>query len=915
MDRDRLAKKLISTIDAAERRRMIARQRASVDRDLAAALRDSCYAAWMKEPAESRVAASVLAEIAAVTNDRYITATAKWAAGIAAITRGKFAQACARLATAANEFAAMKDAANEASARVALMLALSMIGSYDEASANGRKALRRLKRTGDRLAAGKIELNLSNIYARRSQMSDAIRSGRAAVEHFMAAGDEQWLAMAENSLANSYLDTNDLDQAAKFFERALRTAEIAGSHSIVAETRASLGILHLTRSEFGTALRDLESSRSIYDGLDMPHHSATADLEIAEIYLELGLTDEARSILERVAGIFRSLKMRAELGRAELDLARAELLSDPIRSAAAARRAATAFKAERNNAGLVSAETTLADAVSRRGRHQRALEIVATATDRCGRDMPRQSLALQVTRAEIVTRAGAQTAMREWKRAERLATTANSDEYLRLALVAIGREHLSSGKLRIAARVFERAAAIVERLEAPVGSDAITAAMLASRLDPFDELCRVRLRLGEYEQAFHALERGRSNAYLMPTNKSAGGRSIVKMLRMRRELRSRLNRAYIATDDAASIAKLEKDLTDIERRIASLAGGSTSERKVAAISEIAKRLGSEGVFVEYFETGETYSAFVIADGELRFFGDIVRRDSANALMAELRFQFEAVRYGTAAGRFAGLLRRRTDDVLSRLGEQLLAPIADLMRQKHLVISPAGELNSVPFAALRIDENYLAEQYDISLTPSANVWMSLKKRRRSNHRRSLAVAFSDESIPLAESEARTVGRALAAKVLTGKRATFDGFIADAPNADVIHIACHGQFRFDNAMYSNLRLADGWLTVADICALDLRAQLVTLSACETGIQHVEAGNELFGLARGFFTAGVPSLVVSLWTVNDNSTRRLMLEFYRELDHGRAAAASLAHAQRRSISRGEHPYNWSTFVHFGV
>jgi CHAT domain-containing protein len=117
-----------------------------------------------------------------------------------------------------------------------------------------------------------------------------------------------------------------------------------------------------------------------------------------------------------------------------------------------------------------------------------------------------------------------------------------------------------------------------------------------------------------------------------------------------------------------------------------------------------------------------------------------------------------------------------------------------------------------------------------------------------------------------------------------------------------------------MFSNLHLANGYVTVRDVCSQKLKAELVTLSACETGLSKIFAGDEILGLARGFLSAGAKSLVLSLWTVNDEATTRLMESFYVNLQRGETAAASLRSAQKEFIERGEHPYYWSPFFAIG-
>ncbi|MBA2735603.1 MAG: CHAT domain-containing protein, partial [Pyrinomonadaceae bacterium] len=133
-------------------------------------------------------------------------------------------------------------------------------------------------------------------------------------------------------------------------------------------------------------------------------------------------------------------------------------------------------------------------------------------------------------------------------------------------------------------------------------------------------------------------------------------------------------------------------------------------------------------------------------------------------------------------------------------------------------------------------------------------------------------------------------------------------------DVLHLACHGQFRAENPLFSSLHLADGWITVRDICSQKLQADLVTLSACETGLNKIFAGDEILGLARGFLSAGANSLVLSLWTVSDEATTELMKDFYENLQRGASVSASLRLAQVNFIKRNSHPYFWSPFALIG-
>jgi CHAT domain-containing protein len=113
---------------------------------------------------------------------------------------------------------------------------------------------------------------------------------------------------------------------------------------------------------------------------------------------------------------------------------------------------------------------------------------------------------------------------------------------------------------------------------------------------------------------------------------------------------------------------------------------------------------------------------------------------------------------------------------------------------------------------------------------------------------------------------------------------------------------------------VRLADTWLTVHDVYNLDLNADLVTLSACDTGVSQVAPGDELLGLARGFFYAGATSLLVSLWAVNDLSTATLMERFYHRLQAGYPKAAALRLSILDVKRDSPHPYHWAPFILMG-
>jgi CHAT domain-containing protein len=139
----------------------------------------------------------------------------------------------------------------------------------------------------------------------------------------------------------------------------------------------------------------------------------------------------------------------------------------------------------------------------------------------------------------------------------------------------------------------------------------------------------------------------------------------------------------------------------------------------------------------------------------------------------------------------------------------------------------------------------------------------------------------------------------------------------PTARVLHLATHGEFRGDNPLFSGLALDDGWLSTLDVYHQQTNATLITLSACQTGQSVVGGGDELLGLMRAFLAIGAASLVLTLWTVHDESTAQLMGHFYQALLAGQPKGAALRHAQvalRTDHTSYAHPHFWGPFQLIG-
>jgi CHAT domain-containing protein len=274
----------------------------------------------------------------------------------------------------------------------------------------------------------------------------------------------------------------------------------------------------------------------------------------------------------------------------------------------------------------------------------------------------------------------------------------------------------------------------------------------------------------------------------------------------------------------------------------------------------------------------------------------------------------------------------TLELLAELYHWTLAPVAShLPRDPDALVYliPHDALFLVPFAAL-VDERgrHAAQSHTLASAPSIGVlrYTAEKKRRVVSAKRPHLLAIADPrppagaglgALPGARSEVRRIGRGFPASrrtLLLADQASEANVKRLGPGQTILHFAVHGVVHDGRPLDSALILSagggeDGWLKASEAFGLDLRADLVVLSGCSTGLGKV-TGDGILGLARAFLYAGTPTVVVSQWDVSDVATAFLMDHFYAELRAGQSKARALRHAQLATLRRYRHPALWAAF-----
>ncbi|MGZ8491839.1 MAG: CHAT domain-containing protein, partial [Gemmatirosa sp.] len=330
--------------------------------------------------------------------------------------------------------------------------------------------------------------------------------------------------------------------------------------------------------------------------------------------------------------------------------------------------------------------------------------------------------------------------------------------------------------------------------------------------------------------------------------------------------------------------------------------------------------GRSGVLVSYFLLDDRVVVFGMRDGM-----DVPELVEVPVDVPELA-RFVAANFGQHES-VRNLAEQGQDEVWHHLLDPLVAPIVRwAARDEPVCLLPHGVLHYVPMHALHVEGEPLIVRNPVCLAPSASVLeycrVALGGRRVTSGAGSapaLVVGDPRGDLPSARAEAAAVGRLLGvAPMLTGA-ATLHAVRARLRDAALIHFAGHAYFAHGRPMHSGLRLADGEvLTAETLLGERLRASLVTLSGCETGVSEQHPGDELLGLTRALLHAGVPRVVVSLWRVADASTAFLMERYYAALcdDPPAGAAEALRRAMlaTRAEPRWRSMYCWAPFTLVG-
>ncbi|MBL9088239.1 MAG: CHAT domain-containing protein, partial [Planctomycetia bacterium] len=771
---------------------------------------------------------------------------------------------------------------------------------------------------------------------------DALEHLEAARAAQVALGERVNAASSISNLGLVHAAFGQLDEAIRAHETGRAMQEAMGNRADAAASGFNIGQVLRRRGDLAKAVSWFERVEAEYAAMGRPADVATVLLVRASIAAMLDDPASSRALEARAIELLRGCGDTLGLELAELDAAGRAL--DDGDAAASLATYERAHAAEEARGARVSAAETLrfmGYALTELGRHAEALETIERSRvafeaigDRRGVAQARQAAGLALEAKGDL--AAARAAFEE-------ALTLQDD---------LGDRPEAAGTLSFLARVQARAGAPAEAMDA--ARRCIDLAALTTRGLGAEEGvggrrviglasavgARAAVSVGDVAALLFFLESGRAGALLegLEARETLWAAAVPAPLRA--------EEADARAAEALALAAFRRAADDGDRAAARAAKAEVEAARLRLSAAVARiqREAKAGADLLYPRTitlpalqgalaaGEAFVAYALLEGD------------AVALVVT-----------SADARIVGLGPTKTivetveglalDDAssdpaggLAALASRVVGPLGLPPAVTRVLVSPSGALAHVPFAALLPDRT-------VAYAPSGTTHAFL--RRDEGLRGEGVLALGDPAYDEGARSAGAVGRgglrlvrlpgtaveatALGTRVLLGPDATEPALVAalaTRPRWRALHLACHGLVDPDRPAFSSLALTpsagdDGLLTALEVFRTHVAADLVVLSACETGKGKIFEGEGLVGLARAFMFAGAPRVVCSLWKVDDDATRALMTRFYElwnpKPSSGVApvpAAEALRQAQAfvRAQPRWRHPFYWAAWVLWG-
>jgi CHAT domain-containing protein/Flp pilus assembly protein TadD len=775
-------------------------------------------------------------------------------------------------------------------------------------------------------------------------------------------------AQSYNNLGELYREASDYEKAEPLLQKglALRSAILGDQHPDTAQSYNNLGVLYVSLGDYAQAEPLLEKALMINRKILGEKHPYTAMgyHNLGAIYSNLGDYAKVEPFYQKALAIHMAVFGEKHPHTATSFNNLGVLYEDMQNYAQAGSLLKKALEIRKGLFGekhpdTLSSYNSLGYLYLAQGETSRSYEI-----------FHKQNTALGLGCCYLAEERYAK-ALPEFQRSLQDPEKSREKEHVIACNIGLGLAQEGLGNYSEAKRHFSQAIEIMElqRNElAGVFRESFLAGKVKarfSRLEAYEGMIRVLFKekkTGYALEALNCFERAKARLFLeMLTTRSLRGKSATdqQILQQDKEfqvklmsLQKLLNNPAMQGDKAPAGRKEEarKELEvlareyeifikEIKLKNSELASLITTE--LPAVGQIQPTLDPDVTLLEYYTAQKATYVWLMTRTSIQMFGIATGAKQINQLVNSLLLPNASGQSNKPARGMivAAPLAEKTaprlnlndqegfDAAAREIYELLIAPLRQELTTAKLIIVPHGSLHKLPFSALSNGTRCLADDYSLSVLPSASIIPQVIGKRKTDNGALLALGNPQTdvpSLPAAEQEVKNLGRIFPKNnTYVRQQATKIRLKKESAGPAVVHLACHGDFNDRQPLQSGLLLAkggddDGRLRVHDVSGLDLKnAGLVTLSACQTALGLVSSGDDMVGLARAFLYAGTPALLASLWEVEDASTALLMEYFYdnwRNKKLSKPEALRQAQLSLKLTPRYQHPYYWAAFVLIG-
>lgn len=764
-------------------------------------------------------------------------------------------------------------------------------GQLQRSLVTNQEALTMLRAIGDRPQEATVLNNRSTTYVALAQYDQAQQLVQQSLKIYRELNDKAGEGVSLNNLAIVVGQAGDYDQSIKLHEQSLAIFDKIGEREKTATVLGNLGRAYVDLAQYAKGIDYYNKSLALHESIGSVPGVLSTQGNLAGIYRTLGQYDKSLTLYQSVAARSTTIGENNTMGIALAGTANILLERQDFTAANTAIQ--TALKTHRTSGAKrseVYALRILGKLQARQNQPDQALATLQQGLDLTKDIGPLEESLLAQDLAELqFDRRQYGEAQTYANRAIGIAKKAKYQDIVGKSLTILGQVKLASNQAGQAIAPFEEAVGVWEQLR-PGLKDSDQVSLFDTQAETYKLWQQALVAQGQSDKALEVAERGRARAFV------------------------------------------ELFATKTGKNPATLSAPTLAQMKTLAQQQNA-------TLVEYSQVDDRtlYIWVVKPTGEVVF-----RQSQLPAQAKSLARMVQASRSQMGVRGRPSIKKVAINNVetspdqtaqptrVSELHQILIAPIAqDLPRDPNqtVIFMPQGSLFYVPFAALEDAQGQvLIEQHTIAIAPSIQsleLTSQLKSRAAATGGNlivgnpTILPSLDLPSLPGAEAEAKAVSALLQTQPLLGDRATKSVVLNQMPQARIIHFATHGlldTYRGDVpgavVLAAGKSEVDSLLTASEIADLKLKADLVVLSACSTGKGDI-TGDGVIGLSRSLFLAGVPTVMVSLWDVDDAATAQLMTTFYRNWQSGKLdKAQALRQAMLETRKAYPDPSLWAAF-----